>query len=380
METTMETTRQVLTRASDNGHQLEECRLIGSDFVPAVPVSDETPTIRSCPSFPSAPGSGGNGSEACDFLVAIGLSGSTRWRLVPGDTGPGSRSCLAAASGKNSGSGELPPAACECVLGPDRFAAFVAVPGLRVARTGEPAAHFLLWRFRLDMIHAVLGHTPPAGSGHRYGHPGGPLPVDTWPMLGPAPASPELRALTLALRTAHRGLMQEVWYGSKLLELLTLIHPEAAPEGASCPVGTFRATGDNRAGDTRDPGDAPEVVQIGSTGTRPHPAVERAVAFIRTHYTDAVSLPEIATAAGVSPSYLSHLFSRQFGEKLASYLRRIRVEHAARLLERGDCNVTEAAMAVGYNSLAQFNHTFRALFGYPPGEHRRRVQTASSRR
>lgn len=365
----METSRQLLAQASDNSHRLEECSFIEPDFVPVLPAPEESRSGRLR--------STGRTRAACDFLVAIGLSGSTRWRLVPGSTGVGCRS----SAGSGGGHG-LPPAACECVLDAGRFAAFGVVPGLHVARTGERTAHLLLWRFRLDTIHAMLGHpisTDAATDG--YEHPGGPLPVDTWPVLGPAPVSPELRSLVLALRTAQHGLMQDVWYGAKLLELLTLIHPKDVPQGASCPVvGPFEEGDGTPSGGIRGLGGGRVAAQTGGAGGRLHPAVERAIVYIRNHYTEAVSLPEIASAAGVSPAYLSHLFARQFGEKLGVYLRRTRLEHAARLLESGDCNVTEAAMAVGYNSLAQFNHTFRALFGYPPGEHRRRRQAETSLR
>ncbi len=43
------------------------------------------------------------------------------------------------------------------------------------------------------------------------------------------------------------------------------------------------------------------------------------------------------------------------------------MERAAELLRTGKCNVTEAALEVGYNSLSHFSAVFRETFGCCPG-------------
>jgi AraC-like DNA-binding protein len=43
------------------------------------------------------------------------------------------------------------------------------------------------------------------------------------------------------------------------------------------------------------------------------------------------------------------------------------MERAADLLRTGQCNVTEAAMTVGYNSLSHFSAAFHETFGCCPG-------------
>jgi AraC-like DNA-binding protein len=64
---------------------------------------------------------------------------------------------------------------------------------------------------------------------------------------------------------------------------------------------------------------------------------------------------------------LSRLFSQQLGMTFQQYLRQIRLERAAELLRTGRCNVTEAAMEVGYNSLSHFSAAFHDAFGCCPG-------------
>ena len=55
-----------------------------------------------------------------------------------------------------------------------------------------------------------------------------------------------------------------------------------------------------------------------------------------------------------------------YGATVFGYLRKMRLEEARRLLEKGDMNVTEAALAVGYNSISSFSRAFSAHFGSKP--------------
>ncbi|MGE3309448.1 MAG: helix-turn-helix transcriptional regulator [Limisphaerales bacterium] len=95
--------------------------------------------------------------------------------------------------------------------------------------------------------------------------------------------------------------------------------------------------------------------------------VERAKILLREMMHEPPSLEELGRLVGCSPFYLSRLFSQGTGMTIQQYLRRIRLERAAELLRTGKCNVTEAAMEVGYSSLSHFSTSFRELFGCCPG-------------
>lgn len=78
------------------------------------------------------------------------------------------------------------------------------------------------------------------------------------------------------------------------------------------------------------------------------------------------NLREIAREVGCSPYYLSRMFSRETGMTIPQYLREIRIERAAELLRSGQCNVTEAAFEVGYNSSSHFSQAFCNKMGVCP--------------
>lgn len=89
---------------------------------------------------------------------------------------------------------------------------------------------------------------------------------------------------------------------------------------------------------------------------------------------DALDTPhdarELATRCGVSAATLNGYFASMYGSTIAGYLRRRRMEQAARLLREG-AHVTEAASRVGYANPSKFARAFKHEHGMAPSEYRR---------
>lgn len=81
---------------------------------------------------------------------------------------------------------------------------------------------------------------------------------------------------------------------------------------------------------------------------------------------DPPRLFDLARAVGTSHSQLNRSFRMMYGISVFGYLRKLRLEEARHLLEQGSMNVTEAALAVGYNSIASFSRAFSEYFGSKP--------------
>ena len=103
-----------------------------------------------------------------------------------------------------------------------------------------------------------------------------------------------------------------------------------------------------------------------------HPTVDRAIAHIRTHLTDRLTVEEIAASTGYSPSYFSHLFTEETGMSPYQFVVRSRVEHAQQLLMTTRLTVQEVAFQCGFNSAANFCYTFRRMTGVSPHAYRKR--------
>ena len=92
--------------------------------------------------------------------------------------------------------------------------------------------------------------------------------------------------------------------------------------------------------------------------------------FIRDHLDEKLSLSRLAQAAKISPNYLSEKFKEVTGENVVRYISRARVEEAQRLLENGNRRISEIAFSVGFQSLSQFNRSFKKNVGISPSRYR----------
>jgi AraC-like DNA-binding protein len=94
---------------------------------------------------------------------------------------------------------------------------------------------------------------------------------------------------------------------------------------------------------------------------------EDVIAILRADLSNPPTLEEIGKKVGCSQFHLSRTFSKEMGKTIAQYLRKLRMEKAAELLQSGKYNVTEAALEVGYSSLSHFSQAFHETYGCCPG-------------
>ncbi len=80
-------------------------------------------------------------------------------------------------------------------------------------------------------------------------------------------------------------------------------------------------------------------------------------------------LPDIARACGVSPAHLSRVFHQSTGLTISDYLARFRVGQVMERLKKRRHSVTDIAFACGFQSLSQFNRTFRRIVGCSPTQY-----------
>jgi AraC-like DNA-binding protein len=105
------------------------------------------------------------------------------------------------------------------------------------------------------------------------------------------------------------------------------------------------------------------------------PLVQKAREYIGKHKTEELSLADVAKAAGASVFHFCKVFHRSTGLKFTDYVARVRLENARNRLLNPNLRVSEIAYDVGFQSLTQFNRTFKRVFGQSPSEFRARVSS-----
>ena len=94
--------------------------------------------------------------------------------------------------------------------------------------------------------------------------------------------------------------------------------------------------------------------------------VTRARQIIDEGFREELSLGEVARRVNVSAGYFSMLFKKATGLNFVDYVARLRVEKAKNLLQNPAFRISEVAYDVGFQSLSQFNRTFRRVTGTAP--------------
>jgi AraC-like DNA-binding protein len=96
--------------------------------------------------------------------------------------------------------------------------------------------------------------------------------------------------------------------------------------------------------------------------------VERIKAHLLKNLDETHDLDTLASKVGCSPHYLSRTFAQVTGTPLMLWIRRARIDRAATLIATGRCNVSEAALEVGYRSFSHFSRAFQQEKGVPPSK------------
>ena len=94
------------------------------------------------------------------------------------------------------------------------------------------------------------------------------------------------------------------------------------------------------------------------------------IRYIDTHWNEELTLSLLAKEVHFSVSYLSRFFQKTTGMNFSSYLRKVRMIHARRMLVEGDHSVTQIAYDCGFRSPSVFIEAFKQEYEMTPGQFR----------
>lgn len=103
------------------------------------------------------------------------------------------------------------------------------------------------------------------------------------------------------------------------------------------------------------------------------PRVVQVLRRLSDEFDQDISVAELAQSVAMSPSRLAHLFTAQTGDPIMRARMKLRMRHAARLLEVTSRQVSDIAHDVGFNSLFQFSRQFSRWYDISPTDYRRRL-------
>ena len=99
--------------------------------------------------------------------------------------------------------------------------------------------------------------------------------------------------------------------------------------------------------------------------------LNRIVDLIECNLGEAITVDDMADAAGVGPCYFPRIFRQSTGHTPYKFVLQRRVERAQELLTGTDLSVVEIALAVGFSSQSHFTAAFHKATGITPAAYRR---------
>jgi AraC-like DNA-binding protein/ligand-binding sensor protein len=110
-------------------------------------------------------------------------------------------------------------------------------------------------------------------------------------------------------------------------------------------------------------------IAVSETKVEPQ-TVSRARRYVEEHFDEPITLTEAAKVVNTSVRYFCKVFKNYTGITFVDYLTRLRVEKSKDLLMNPNRRISEAAFEVGFESLTQFNRSFKKHTGMTPTEFR----------
>jgi AraC-like DNA-binding protein len=109
----------------------------------------------------------------------------------------------------------------------------------------------------------------------------------------------------------------------------------------------------------------PQLRHLVSTNS-PSQQIAQSMAWLKQHFTRAISVDELAESAHMSPSTYRQHFRAISGMSPLQYLKQLRLQEARQLMFNQDLDAGSAGLRVGYESASQFSREYTRLFGEPP--------------
>lgn len=100
--------------------------------------------------------------------------------------------------------------------------------------------------------------------------------------------------------------------------------------------------------------------------------LNKIIQYVEQHYSEEITLSEIADNIHINYYYLSAYFKSQTSENLTAYINKVRVEKAKILLKDGNLSIAEVSSLVGFSEHNYFSKVFKKYALMTPTSYRRK--------
>lgn len=102
-------------------------------------------------------------------------------------------------------------------------------------------------------------------------------------------------------------------------------------------------------------------------------AILNSIQYVDENFAKDLKIEDMTRKFLLSRTYFCELFKKFTGSTFNEYINNLRINHAKALLASSDLNVTEVAIASGFNDISNFCRQFTKQINVSPSEYRKRV-------
>ena len=99
--------------------------------------------------------------------------------------------------------------------------------------------------------------------------------------------------------------------------------------------------------------------------------IQKSISFMKENMEKHLSLEEISTQIGYSPSHFSMLFKKQTGHSPLTYFNLLKMQQACLLLDTTDMKINQICYKIGIEDTYYFSRLFSKIMGMSPREYRK---------
>lgn len=96
--------------------------------------------------------------------------------------------------------------------------------------------------------------------------------------------------------------------------------------------------------------------------------------FISDHYTEKLSATKLAAKVNITVFHFCRTFKQLTGKTLTEYLNDLRLEKSIEYLQQVDLNITEIALACGFEGINYYSRLFRKHYHMSPTKFRKKIE------
>ena len=98
--------------------------------------------------------------------------------------------------------------------------------------------------------------------------------------------------------------------------------------------------------------------------------LKQAIDLLKEHFSDHLTITQIATAVGIHPVHLTREFRKFHRCTIGDYIRKLRIEQACNALAHSDCSLAQIALSAGFSDHSHFSRIFKRFMRVTPTQYR----------